>query len=290
MGDVKFHPVINDYKVFFEIKNINAKSKAKFQEFAKILKYPELIKCWYESGHAIVGGMLFKTGYSDVEYSNYIWAKFENYCVIKEKPGSSSNPELSKIGSDLSLFSWIKNRWSGEWRTPSEFKTGRKMKGWLYCDDGAGEKADFIHVVKHCDMWMVSLIHVKAAKSDSASRKISVGAHDTVLSQAIKNLRCTHRKILAKDLKGRLDNSENKYCWQDGSERKPDDFINFLDRISGSRSTKFRVVVVQPHTCKSYYTAAKNSNKRKQLDVLLVSASNSVSSIGAEFFIIGADV
>ncbi|MCW8831902.1 MAG: hypothetical protein OQK03_01105, partial [Colwellia sp.] len=200
VGDITLEPLINDYKVSFNIKHGNPIKKSLYNDYIKIFKYPEIIKCWFESGHAIINGMIFKTGYQDVAYEKFIWADFENYNLKCEKPGKDPlKPELTKIGQEKSLFCWVKNCWSGDWLEATEFNTTEKAKGWLYCDDGSGEKADFIHLTQYKGMNLISLIHVKAAKSDSSKRRISVGAHDVVLNQGVKNLRYCLRKNLVTD-------------------------------------------------------------------------------------------
>ncbi|EOX4416107.1 hypothetical protein ACMHY1_004503 [Vibrio alginolyticus] len=290
IGDILAEPIISDYQVTFNIKSENAINKKHLDEYKKIFRYPEIIKCWFESGHAIINGMVFKTGYQDIEYNRFLWADYEDYDVKKEKPGSNpTKPDLKNIGNEKSLFCWVRNCWSGEWLTQNEFNTTEKPSGWLYCDDGAGEKADFIHYVEFKGLHLISLIHVKAAKSDSMKRLISVGAHDVVLNQGVKNLRYCARKTLVTDLKERLDGATDKECWFNNKKAKPSDFLTELEAISGVSTVRTRVIVVQPHTLRSVYEDTKSSKIKKQLDVLLVSADNAIRSSGSEFHIIGFD-
>lgn len=289
-GEISVRPVIKDYEISFEINNQQPVSQKKdiLNNYAKIFRYPELIKCWYESGHAVVNSWIFKTDYKDVTYNGFIWADFEKFDVCKEKPLVSDKLDLTKIGSQNSLFCWIKNRWNSRWDSSDNFNTTEKPTGWLYCDDGAGEKADFIHIDDHNDKTIISLIHIKAANSSSISRRISVGAHDIVLSQAVKNLRYSNRKNLIQDLTERASVSQNKMCWHENKMIKPSDFILQLSSLnSNPNKIKTRVIVIQPHTTKSYYTKSQNSNIKRQLDVLLVSSDNAIKSSGAEFHIIG---
>lgn len=289
VGSIVVEPQINDYQVTFKIKSEIPIKKTYLDTYKKIFKYPEIIKCWFESGHALVNGMVFKTGYQDVKFDRFIWADFEDYDLKIEKPGVPTNPDLHDIGNQKSLFCWVKNRWNGDWSDYKKFNTTEKPKGWLYCDDGAGEKADFIHLTEFEGFSVISLIHVKAAKSNSDKRRISVGAHDIVLNQGVKNLRYCMRKNLTTDLRERFDNSTSKQCWKDGKPVKAEDFLNELDKISGSSACRFRVVIVQPHTKKTVYTGATSSNSKRQLDVLLVSAESAIRASGAEFHIIGVD-
>lgn len=296
VGDILVEPIISDYKVSFKIKAENVsnkrdkKSREYFNDYKKVFNYPEIIKCWFESGHAIINGMVFKTGYQDVEYNRFLWADYEDYNVKKEKPGlDPKKPNLKNIGNEKSLFCWVKNCWSGEWLHQNEFNTTEKPSGWLYCDDGAGEKADFIHYVQYKGFHLISLIHIKAAKSDSKKRLISVGAHDVVLNQGVKNLRYCTRKTLVTDLKERLGGSVEKECWFNDKKADPLDFLAELENISGVSTVRTRVIIVQPHTLRSVYEDTKSSKIKKQLDVLLVSAENAIRSSGSEFHIIGVD-
>lgn len=282
---------IKEYEISFEIINqqhMNHK-KELLNKYAKILTYPELIKCWYESGHAVVNSWIFKTDYKDVEYHGFSWADFEKYNICQEKPIISDKVDLTKIGSQKSLFCWVKNRWNSRWDSIKPFNTTENPSGWLYCDDGAGEKADFIHIDEFNNQTIISLIHIKAAHSSNVARRISVGAHDIVLSQAVKNLRYANRKNLINDLSDRAEKSENKMCWHNNKLVEPQDFIDKLSQIKNNSDLKKRVIVIQPHTIKSYYTKLKNSNIKRQLDVLLVSSDNAIKSSGAEFHIIGFD-
>jgi len=292
----KFQPIgvlcadvsLKEYDVEFEVKISATNNKKKeLQYFSKAFRYPELIKCWYQSGHAIVNGKIYKTDYRDVIYDKHIWADFEDYSICIEKPEDNARKVvLDQIGNKKSLFCWVKNRWCGSWSNKSDFTTTEKPNGWLYCDDGAGEKADFIHVSKQSNFYYIDLIHIKAAGSESLKRNISVGVHDIVLNQAVKNLRYTNRKNLIDALNARVSNSNMKFCWEDGSQANPLNFINHLENIK-AELVKVRVVVIQPHTRKNSYSKTTSSNIKKQLDVLLVSADSAIRASGAEFFIIG---
>ncbi|MBC5833129.1 hypothetical protein [Vibrio metschnikovii] len=288
VGHICVEVEVDDYKVNFKIKSETPITKKHFDLYKRVFAYPELVKCWFESGHAVVNGMVFRTGYQDVEYDKFLWAGFEKYDITKEKPGlNAQKPSLKDIGKEKSLFCWVQKCWSGNWLTPSEFNTTEKPQGWLYCDDGAGEKADFIHYVQHGSLHLISLIHVKASKSSETSRKISVGAHDVVLNQAVKNLRYTARKVLVEDLKARHDNAAHKGCWHNGKMAEAEDFFNVLMGLKDNKHVKTRVVVVQPHTQESVYKNSVGRKIKTQLDVLLVSAENAIRSSGADFYIIG---
>lgn len=289
-GDITIEPKVKDYEVTFSVtaQNYLYGQKEKLHIFSRIFNHSDLIKCWYESGHAVVNGWIFITNYRDVVYNNFFWADFEDYNICQEKPIRSDKVDLSLIGKQKSLFCWIKNRWNSRWDSEISFNTTERPTGWLYCDDGAGEKADFIHIDVFKQCTIITLIHVKAAKSSSGKRRISVGAHDVVLSQAVKNLRYVNRKNLLHDLKERAENSQNKKCWNNDKEITSHQFIKQLGKIkNSSNDVRVRVVVIQPHTQKSVYESLNTSNIKKQLDVLLVSTDNAIKSSGAEFYIVG---
>jgi hypothetical protein len=290
VGNLCVELKVDDYKVNFNVKSETPIVKKHFEQYKRVFNYPELVKCWFESGHAVVNGMVYRTGYQDVEYNKFLWAGFELFDITKEKPGADpKKPELKKIGQEKSLFCWVQKCWSGNWVNAEDFNTTEKPTGWLYCDDGSGEKADFIHYVQYGSLHLISLIHVKASKSEKPSRSISVGAHDVVLNQAVKNLRYSARKTLLEDLKIRHDAASHKGCWFNGKVAKAEDFFDVLTTLKDNKHTKTRVVVIQPHTQKSVYATNSGNKIKTQLDVLLISAENAIRSSGADFFIIGFD-
>lgn len=76
-------------------------------------------------------------------------------------------------------------------------------------------------------------------------------------------------------------------CWHENKLIQSSDFLNKLTTLNANpNKIKTRVIVIQPHTTKSYYLKSHNNIKR-QLDVLLVSSDNAIKSSGADFHIIG---
>ncbi len=300
--DIVVEPVINEFEVSFTKHTTNyvTNEKQKAQLFERIFNHPELIKCWYESGHAIVGGMVFQTAYRDASFNNIIWVDFEDYEVNKEKPtkrinnkisGKSEVADLSKIGIQKSLFCWIKNLWCSEWLSKDDFLTKENAVGWLYCDDGAQEKADFISLSESQGQYILTFIHVKSIKkNDSTNRKISVCAHDVVLNQAIKNLRYCDRKKLVDSLQQRIDEADKKYCWKDGKTAKASDFINALTLIKARQNLRTRVIVVHPHTQRSVYDGTSDENNiKRQLNTLLLSTENAIRATNSDFYLVASD-
>lgn len=287
-------PKLDKHLIKFDVSsNYEAGKKTVSEKVEQLFNKPELVKCWFESGHAIVGGMVFKTEYRDVQFDKFIWADFEDFNVFKEKPSDEDgNLNLSLIGQQKSLFCWVKNFWTSRWLANDDFYTTEINSGWLYCDDGAGEKADFIHFDFDRDEPLLTFIHIKAAgksrTSDGSQRKISVGAHDVVLNQAIKNIRYYDRKRLSEALNDRIENSETKICWLNGEQKHAEEFLESLAQSSERASMKTRVVVIQPHTRKTVYEATpRDNNVKRQLDTLLVSTNNAITATNTEFFIVG---
>lgn len=288
-------PKIEKYIVKLEFTPSYQKNmKSKAERIEQIFNKPEFIKCWFESGHAMVGGMLFKTEYKDVDFKKFIWAHFEDYDIFQEKPlGPDGKLELKSIGKQKSLFCWVKNLWCSRWVDISDFKTSDKNSGWLYCDDGSGEKADFIHFESETPAPCLTFIHVKAAKkrSDSSgeNRRLSVGVHDIVVSQAIKNIRYYDRKKLCEALEERIKNAKHKSCWHNGKNSNAEEFLKTLQQFQAKDKISTRVIVVQPHTKKTTYEKTLlDNNVKNQLNTLLVSASNAILSSNTSFFVVGS--
>src|SRR5262249_55562631 len=128
------------------------------------------LKVWYESGHAIVNGAVFEIRHRDEQFTGFTWGDLSGYDVSKEKFWSGVIPSNSHeiIGTEDSLFSWVKNKWRSPDAPPSA------ESGWLACDDGSMEIADFIHLDDQSNPPVLSLIHVKGAKSCKPARDISV--------------------------------------------------------------------------------------------------------------------
>lgn len=291
IGDATISPQLKDHKIIFDVTNtIYVKGKKQdVDNFLKIFRHPELINCWYESGHSIVDERAFKLGFRDVEHKKILYSDFSNFDITKEKPGANRmRPDLTLIGTSNSLFCWVKNHWNGNWLTEDQYKDTSTPTGWLFCDDGAGEKADFIHATEYDGNLIISLIHVKAADSSSKQRRISVGVHDIVLNQAIKNIKHCSRKQLIEQLTLRINDSNKKMCWHCGVKIDAKKFIEFLSAYTQDSKVKYRVVAIQPHTVKSTYESLKDTNIYKQLNILLVNTDNAIRSTGATFNIISS--
>lgn len=79
---------------------------------------------------------------------------------------------------DTSLFAWV---------------VDQCRSGWLLCDDGNGEVADFLHLTGGGQL---TAIHVKASGSTSTGRQISLVPFEQPVSQATKNKGLMEREPL----------------------------------------------------------------------------------------------
>lgn len=167
---------------------------------------------------------------------------------------------------------------------------GSVNAGWLACDDGAGEKADFIHFDEHSRT--LSLIHIKASDSESAQRSVAVARYEVVVSQAIKNLRFLDRDNLRAGLLARANGNTLSMSWCSGNPCATADFIAALERIDAR--CERRVVILQPHLRSEVFHRAtanpdsQDGRRLRQLNTLLVGAESSCRALGAKLTVIGA--
>lgn len=221
----------------------------------------------YDSGHSISDRQVYKLRPSRIPFTQFEPRDFGTFKVKEEKPSN-----LSKIGEEASLFCWVQQTY----------------KGWLGCDDGANEKADFIHLDDNITPPVLSLIHVKAAKSDKVSRRLSVSAYEVVTGQAVKNVQWLDKQTLAKGLSEAA--RASNHFWKDGVPAAKDDFVAAIEALGDNYIRK--VVIVQPHVTEDARTkadAAKTGVNRLRLDqlnTLLASAWRSCNGLGAEFSVI----
>lgn len=249
-----------------------------------------LLKVWYDSGHILVDQRLIAVRYRDLPFIGFEWADMTGTDITKEKPYKTQNDsrkvDLTKIGKDNSLFCWIKNNW------PEPLNGGNKKSGWLACDDGSMEIADFIHLDNKRKTKTLSLIHVKASKYHTISRQVSVTDYETVVGQAVKNLRFLDNIILTEGLvKGLRSRIKNKLVWHNGKPKNRSAMINALEKLGNDYQC--RVVVVQPRLREGRFNKIKGQGsglqyeRLKQLYTLLSGARANCQALGAEFSVIG---
>lgn len=223
----------------------------------------------YDSGHSVSDRQVYALRMPRIAFPHFEAADFSGYAVKQEKPH-----DLKNIGKEKSLFCWVQNT----------------HRGWLACDDGANEKADFIHLDFSGAKPILSLIHVKGAKSNTTGRKLSVAAYEVVTGQAIKNLQWLDKQALAKGLSQAV--RATNYWWKDGEPVVKDVLVEAIENLGDDYVR--RVVVVQPHVTEAAWTKAEaaktgvNRLRLDQLSTLLASAWRSCNGLGAEFKVIWA--
>jgi hypothetical protein len=253
------------------------------QKIAALCNRTDLLKIFYDSAHTYSDNQMFEVRTRPFPFAvNAI--DFSHYDVTLEKPhplGKDEGVDLQRIGDpgEPSLFTWASKHYK---------------RGWLWCDDGSGEIADFIHLDEAQSL--LSLIHIKAAHSDSDKRGISVSAYEVVCSQALKNLRYTERRELEAPLKAKITRVAGSLVrgWRNGKALPPKSLALWA-AIKNVRYSNLRrrVIVVQPHVRKSILPkdlSAKSSSSRQAqlLFTLLHAVKADVDRYGAEFEVIVA--
>lgn len=241
-----------------------------------------LMTVYYESGHTVVEKSLWKRELRILPFPNWQFYDLTGVDLDHEKPpvqGDQAIHDATGEPGDTSLFGWIVRHFS---------------EGWLLCDDGPGEVADFIHISTDASATL-SLIHVKGAGSARIRRRVAVGPYEVVASQAAKNIRYLSRDHLRK----RLANPAlaRPACWTDG--QRVADRTEFLDMLDCRRSTDLnRVIILQPHVSELIYGSVRNDRDRglennhdvlrmSLLEALLNTARSSVVGSGADLYVFG---
>ncbi|GAA5174369.1 hypothetical protein GCM10023321_78040 [Pseudonocardia eucalypti] len=246
----------------------------------EVLDALDQLTVYYASGHAISGGGVFRPRISRQAFPNWSWADFAGRDITREKPrvahGRLDEIHLA-IGADgdRSLFGWVVEQYGS---------------GFLTCDDGAGEVADFVHVDHDGTL---SLVHVKSSASRAPGRHISASAFQVVVAQAVKNVLFLEPEPLARQL--RRPPVASPACWVDG--RRVPDRAGLLRRLARRDARdRARVVIVQPSLSKRRYDRLYAGNGRpsdemlrlRRLENLLNSARPTVAGVGADLHVIGS--
>jgi hypothetical protein len=153
------------------------------------------------------------------------------------------------------------------------------------------EIADFIHLDDQSNPPVLSLIHVKGAKSCKPSRDISVSAYEVVVGQAVKDVRFLDRILLEAGLEAGLEHKIGKLVWYNGDLRTREDMLKALSKIGASY--RRCVVVLQPQVTQKKFEAVranlahKDIGRLKQLNTLLHGAQTSCRGVSAEFVVVG---
>jgi hypothetical protein len=163
------------------------------------------------------------------QFPNWEFRDFAGFNIAKEKPDTKSPQKIHDMigeAADDSLFGWVAKTFDD---------------GWLTCDDGSGEVADFVYLDNGGNL---TLIHVKGAKSNHPRRKIAVAPYEVVVSQAEKNVRYLTRETLHQRL---LDSpAGSPATWTFGKRvDSRSELLELLEILNPRVRTK--VLVVQPH-------------------------------------------
>ncbi|KOV89875.1 hypothetical protein ADL03_00010 [Nocardia sp. NRRL S-836] len=237
-----------------------------------------LLTVYYRTGHTYNGGQVWETKLPETPFPRWKFQDFTGFAIDEEKPPGASAQEIhANTGGpqDNSLFGWVVEHF---------------RDGWLICDDGPGEVADFVHIAHD---GLLSLIHVKGANSAVAGRRVSVHAFEVVVSQATKNIGFLDPRLLRPRLEP--PKAHRLACWSDGV-RVPDraDFLESLE--CRDAMDKRQVVIIQPHVSELTYQRLRKSSgspsddllRLRLLEDLLNSAWSSVAGSGADLIVIGS--
>ena len=214
----------------------------------------------------------------------------------KEKPNKVNSIafDAARIGAadDKSLFGLMARHWPN-------LKDRENATGWLVCDDGAMESADFIHIDDKSETPKISLIHVKGSGNKKNNRKLSVSDYEVVIGQAVKNVRYLDQQNLHDKLAGNVDVRLLNAVWKDGVRQVDRSDVLEVIKSLGSRY-ETEVFVLQPRVRKSVLEktldkitkgdqTSSDVLRLKQLDVLLQAAAISCFSVNANFTVIADD-
>lgn len=261
-------------------KNPATSNTKDHHECRRVLTDVDMVKIHYESGHAIAQGRCYSSQYTDQPFE-WTFQSFHGYDRKKEKPNFVKPQSLATsigVGGDDSLFAFVLEKLFVD-------AAGRPT-GWLACDDGSMELADFIHLNPATKV--VTLVHVKASSSAKANRQASVSDFEIVVSQAVKNLRHLERRPLGAELTKGKGKKIGSAVWKDGVRQKNrDDFLKAIGQLP-DRYKKV-AMVVQPRLTQAEVIAcealAKGSNRllrMQQLNTLLLASRLSAMACGAQ--------
>lgn len=251
-------------------------------EIRDALQFSELLSVYYRSGHVLTDGRIWTRQLPRGGFSRWRFEDFGDCDITREKPVGKTSQEIhTAIGTtgDRSIFGWV----------VSHFPTG-----WLICDDGPGEIADFLHI---SPAGALSFIHVKGANSSSSLRRVAATAYEVVASQAVKNLAFTDPGLL----RNALESSPlvEPACWTDGT--RVADRSDFLDALAMRDATDdMQVVIVQPHLSEAVYQKLGQERgtdppgdellRLFRLEGLMLSTRSTAVAANADLEVIGAKV
>jgi len=219
----------------------------------------------------------------------------DDISISAEKPLIGRRFDVNNVGNaeDTSLFGLIVRQWPN-------LNHGGEPKGWLVCDDGAMESADFVHFDNTLDPPELTLIHAKGSSSGNLDREISVADYEVVVGQAVKNLRYTDRVHISEKLRTTGGGVLKDAVWYRGVRQNNRDGVIQALTDAGSNMKK-KVVVLQPRVRRTRYEAIREQFENgegvnremcrlQQLDALLLGARSDCYALGADFEVIADGV
>ncbi|QUH01880.1 hypothetical protein HUO13_14625 [Saccharopolyspora erythraea] len=226
----------------FGVRHVGGTPHPELRAMEEHLNSGSLLRVLYGSGHAFNGRTLFRRNIGTAPFTNIEFGDFNGYSISEEKPTGSNDQQIHRNiaePGDTSLFAWV---------------VDQCRSGWLLCDDGNGEVADFLHLTAGGQL---TAIHVKASASMSAGRQISLVPFEQLASQAMKNKGMMEREPLADRLRERLGEQGRPWSatWHDGVRASAADFVDALDRHR--HDTRTHVRLVQPHLSETAHRRAK---------------------------------
>jgi hypothetical protein len=256
----------------------------------RICEAPENLTIYFDTGHTYSRGLFYETRFRDARFEDWEWVRMDRDKTIfkDEKPVVGKRFAVEKIGDadDKSLFGLVARHW------PNMDARG-KPTGWLVCDDGAMESADFIHLDETRKPPTLTLIHVKGSGSGDVKRDLSVSDYEVVVGQAVKNLRHIDRGLLAAKLAANATGVLKDAVWYNGKRQKNRKALLQVLRGLGS-NLKTKVVVFQPRVRRTVLNDIRKKmdggkppdaavRRMRQLDALLLGARADCFSLGANF-------
>ncbi len=279
-----------------------------FSELTKaITNHPEVWKCWYQSYHTIVGGLLCHAKRRTTPFNDWIWYDFKknkHINILKEKPDTFS--DIWTTPTDSSLFTWCIKSASGQLGNTTAFDIPGLpiLSGagdvWLYCDDNSREIADFVYFHHNGNDSTLALIHVKGAKSSTQKRKAVPTPYEVVSAQAIKNIMDLESERLLTRIESRL-NKSNQKIWNlpwvinTPPTGNSQDLIKLI-KIANNAQTKLKIIIVQPHVLASTYFTDKTRKAEtkgigpEQLRTLLHGVKIAAMGVNASLHVIADGV
>lgn len=253
-----------------------------FDELLSVLEDPRTLKVWYDSGHTLSEGVVAQMRLRDFWFRAFRWEDFAGYTVTQEKPIGPLT--VASVAASPSLFGWIRARWPGG--------AGAAPTGWLACDDGSMEVADFVHINLTATPPILSLIHAKAAHKADPLRSLSLPAFEVVVAQALKNLRSLDRLSAGASLASGIAKKVSQLVWLNGNPSSRQAFLAALNSLGADYLSQ--VVILQPHAKKGALTGARAAAatsragmQARQLDTLLLSAQSVCRGLGSDLVVVG---